>query len=125
MQFKPGRTRLPAAPDGLSEAARKFWKSIVAGWELDPNHLELLRVACQQLDRATQARAAVDEAGSYFTDKFGNIKPHPGLGVEARARKLFIQSLREIGLDAKVTESPRAPHLPRYQPLQVQTRKVG
>jgi len=124
MQFKPGRVRLPRPPEGLSEASKKFWRSIVQGWELDPNHLELLRIACQQLDRAAQARAAVGEAGSYFTDKFGAVKPHPGLAVETQARKLFIQAVREIGLDARVTEAPRQPHLPRYQSLEVQTRKA-
>jgi phage terminase small subunit len=108
------RARMPKPPATLSDTSKKFWKAVLAGWELDTNHIRLLQVACEQWDRATEARAAVSEAGAYFSDRHGNIKPHPGLSIEVQARKLFIHALREIGLDAKVLEAPRAPMLPRY-----------
>lgn len=40
------------APKHLSADRRKLWQSIVASHELEPHHLELLRLACEALDRA-------------------------------------------------------------------------
>ena len=95
--------------------SKAFWRTVTKGWELEPHHVRLLQIACESWDRALEAREAVTASGPYFTDRHGNIKPHPGIAVEQQSRKQFIASLREIGLDVKAPDSPRAPMLPVYR----------
>ena len=109
---------IPKPPAHLGDVSKAFWRTVTKGWELEPHHVRLLQIACESWDRALEAREAVTASGPYFTDRHGNIKPHPGIAVEQQSRKQFIASLREIGLDVKAPDSPRAPMLPVY-------RKVG
>ena len=85
------------------------------GYELEAHHLKLLQIGCESWDRSLEAREAVTHDGPYFRDRNSNIKPHPGIAVEQQARKQFIAALREIGLDVKAPEGPRAPMLPVYR----------
>ena len=98
--------------------SKGFWRVVTKGWELEPHHIRLLQIACESWDRAIEARETVTGSKPYFTDRNLNIKAHPGIAVEQTARKQFIAALREIGLDVKAPDSPRAPMLPVY-------RKVG
>jgi phage terminase small subunit len=111
---KSGRTVKP--PDDLSETMKQFWRKVVAGWELEANHLRLLEIACRAWDRALEASSTATKEGPFFTDKNGIIRPHPGLAAELSNRKLFIASLRELGLDVRVPDNPRGPSLPHYMP---------
>src|SRR5262249_27765853 len=54
------RRRLPAAPTHLSAARKSLWRTVVDGYELEPHHRELLRLALEALDRAEQARKLLD-----------------------------------------------------------------
>jgi phage terminase small subunit len=113
---KSGRSAKP--PADLSEAMKAWWKKIVAGWELEANHIRLLEIACRAWDRAEQSAAAVAAEGAFYVDRHGIIRPHPGCALELANRKLFISSLREVGLDVAGPDTPRGPVLPHY-------RKVG
>lgn len=71
----------------------------MAEYEFEAHHLRLLLSACECWDRVLEARAAVAVDGAYFTDKFGNIKPHPGLTEERANRTLMARFIRELALD--------------------------
>lgn len=95
--------------------SKGFWRTVTKGWELEQHHVRLLQIACESWDRALEAREAVTRDGLTFSDRHGNVKAHPGVAIEVQSRKQFIAALREIGLDAKGPDSPRAPDLPHYR----------
>jgi P27 family predicted phage terminase small subunit len=111
-------------PAHLSEAMRKFWRTTVRDFELSDHHLHLLESACSAWDRAELARQTVREHGLTFVDDHGNVKAHPAVNIETASRRLFAASLRELGLDVKSADVPRAPYLPAYQ-NNAQKREVG
>ena len=115
MQLARKSRLAPKAPAHLRDVSKAFWRTVTKAWELEPHHVRLLQIACESWDRALEAREAVTASGPYFTDRNNNIKPHPGIAVEQQARKQFIAALREIGLDVKAADSPRAPMLPVYR----------
>lgn len=112
----PKGPKLPSAPRGLSNRARGLWKQILSDYELTGHELALLEEALRSLDRADQARHEVDRDGLTFRDRFGQLRPHPALGIERDLRGLFARTLRELGLDpASLADATRPPRIPgRY-----------
>lgn len=95
------------APKHLRNETKTFWLSTVRNYELEEHHLKLLSAACEVWDRATQAREAVEQAGAYFTNRHGEIKPHPALSVERDCRALFARLIRELSL---TVDDPAEPY---------------
>lgn len=93
----------PAAPSHLSEPARKWWRSVVTDYALEPHHLHLLRLTCESWDRGQEAREVLATSGIMVTDDRGNIRAHPAVAVEKDSRTAFARLLRELDLD---TEPP-------------------
>jgi len=98
------------APSALGPAGKKFWKKIVAEWNLDPHHVELLAQAAKCLDRIAAAREIIDREGIIVKDRFGCSKRHPAVDVELQNKITFNRTLREIGLDVSAPEN-RPPRL--------------
>jgi phage terminase small subunit len=88
------------APKHLRLETKAFWISTVKDYELEPHHIKLLTGACEAWDRASEAREAINKASAYFTNRHGEIKPHPGLSVERDSRSLFARLIRELNLTA-------------------------
>jgi phage terminase small subunit len=103
------------APKHLRAETKSFWLSIARDYELEEHHLKLLTGACEALDRATEAREAINKASAYFTNRHGEIKPHPGLSVERDSRSLFARLIRELSLtvDDPVEAYARMPRIGR------------
>ena len=100
---------IPIAPEHLSGESKTFWQETVEAFNLDAHHLKELEAACTSLDRIAEARAEVEKAGAYFTDRFGQPKEHPGMKVERDNKILFARLIRELGLDLEQPETPRPP----------------
>ena len=112
-------------PKHLSESSKNWWISVCDSWELENHHRLLLTACCEALDRAEQARQAVANDGAFFTNRHGEIKPHPGLATERDACALFARLLRELQLDVSAPpDSPRPSPLAAYRPPHLQKVEV-
>ncbi len=94
-------SRLPRAPRHLSADAKKWWKYVVATYELAPEHVRLLRLASEAWDRAQQARETLQEQGTYYNDRFGQPRTHPAVAVERDSRAAFAKLLRQLDLEGE------------------------
>ena len=105
----------PTPPEHLSTPTKKWWRQIVAEFDLEDHHLRILRLACEAWDRGQMAREAIETAGGLsYLDRFGAPKLRPEVNVERDARVSFARLVREIGLDAAGSpETPRPPSLKR------------
>jgi phage terminase small subunit len=99
--------RKPPAPGHLSAATRRWWHSVVDEYALEPHHLHLLRLACEALDRAEEARAALATHGTTYSDRFGAPRLRPEVAIERDSRLAFARLTRELDLDTAEAISPR------------------
>ncbi len=84
--------RNPPAPSHLTAATKRWWKSVLANYALEDHHLHLLRLACDALDRAEQARQALATLGTIYLDRFNAPHPRPEVAIE---RDIRHQSTRD------------------------------
>ena len=100
------RKRRP--PAHFSARTKAWWSKILSDYFLQDHHLALLRLACENLDRAEAAREEIEKNGMIFVDRFGAPKPHPAVGIARDAAVTFARLVRELSLDADdVPEAPR------------------
>jgi hypothetical protein len=85
-------------PSHLAAPGRRLWLSATGDFEIDPPGLELLRLACEALDRADEARVAIERDGAYIAGRYADIRPHPALAVERDSRLAAARLIRELGL---------------------------
>ena len=84
------------APNGLSAAAKAFYRKIVDAYELNSAGLELLRVAAFTLHRWDEAKAILDEKGLIVDGNIARI--HPAAKIENDCRLSFCRLVKELGL---------------------------
>jgi phage terminase small subunit len=99
---------IPKPPAYLTPATKKWFKSIVTEYALEPHHLRLLVLAAESWDECQRAREAVRKLGQTYTDRFGSPKERPEVATARQARTTFGRLLREVGLDA--ASSPTQPN---------------
>jgi hypothetical protein len=63
---------------------------------------ELLRLACEAMDRADQARELLDAEGLTIRDRYDQVRPHPAASIEVANRTAVARFLREL----RVTDPP-------------------
>jgi hypothetical protein len=67
-------------------------------------------LAAESWDRAQQAREEIDRAGAYYTDRLGEPRAHPAVGVERDSQIRFARLVRELNLEDAAPE-PRPPRI--------------
>lgn len=82
---------------------------MLAEFELGDHHVRLLTLAAQAWDRAEEAREALAEHGTTYTDRFGQPRARPEVAIERDARLAFARLLRELDLDGEPAPAPRPP----------------
>jgi P27 family predicted phage terminase small subunit len=94
------KTKTPKPPDHLKFNDRKFWRGVLRDYEITEHHdLKLLAEACSCIDRIDEARQEIEKVGSYYIDRFGQPKEHPGQRTERDNKILLARLLRELCLD--------------------------
>ena len=84
---------------------KKWFKSVVHDYELEPHHLQLLRQAAEAWDLSQAAREVLAAEGSTCTDRFGQLKARPEAAMWRDAAAVFSRAVRELQLDAAAPES--------------------
>jgi P27 family predicted phage terminase small subunit len=102
-------TKLPAAPAHLRLETRRWWRQIVADYELESHHLRLFQAVCESWDEYRSATEVVRRDGQTVVDRFGQLKPHPLIAVARDARIAFYRGLRELALDVSAPAESRPP----------------
>lgn len=92
------------APSYLRKETREWFNSVLKEYEMQDHHRIILTLACECLDRITEARLQIKKDGAYFKDRL-KTKPHPALKIESENKIIFARLLRELNLDV---ESPGA-----------------
>jgi phage terminase small subunit len=98
----------PTAPKHLKAATRRWFDSVIAGYELQPHHVRLLTLAGEAWDRGQEAREAL-KSGLTFIDRFDCPHARPEIAIERDARIAFARLMRELGLDLADPEESRPP----------------
>jgi hypothetical protein len=83
----------------LGKHGANLWRSIRDEFEInDAGGLEMLSLACQQLDRAERCRETIDRDGEMIRGKNGP-REHPLLRHELAARAFVTRTLQRLGLN--------------------------
>lgn len=87
------------APPHLSPTAAAVWAAATASKVRTTERLALLRLACESLDRADQARDLIDREGVCVKTGTNMTRAHPALKVERDSRATAAKLLRQLGVD--------------------------
>jgi P27 family predicted phage terminase small subunit len=106
---------VPLAPSDLGREGKKLWYAAHEEFDLGPDSLEVLRVACYSLERYLQAKRILDKEGITFQTDGGQVKKHPASEIEKAARVGFLQAIRLLGFDYEDGGLKRGPGRPPEQ----------
>jgi hypothetical protein len=84
---------------------------VVRDYELEEHHVRLLTAAAESWDRLQAAREKMAQAGigMTYTDRWGQPKARPEIGIERDSRLAFARLLRELALDVSGPDDSRPP----------------
>jgi P27 family predicted phage terminase small subunit len=99
----------PKPPAHLSASSKRWYREVVADYDLQSHHLRLLQAAAEAWDRLQEARAALKRDGTYIADRYGSPKSHPAVSVERDSRIAFARLVRELDLEGEQLPDPRMP----------------
>ena len=108
--FGPSTATGPTrAPTHLSRGARRWWRAVIEGYELETHHLVILTAAAEAWDRKEQARGLIAEEGIVIKDVSGEPVANPAVHVEDTAVRRMASLIRDLGLDATPRQDVRLP----------------
>jgi hypothetical protein len=92
----------PEPPAGLGSHGIALWCAVHGEYRIDDAPgLEILRGACEAIDRAEAAKAEVLRDGMTVERKTSSLRPHPALAVEYSLRGLALRHLNSLGVNAE------------------------
>ena len=86
--------KIPKAPRCLTPKTKAIWKQVTGKYDLEPDYLEVLRIALENLDLADQARELLRTEGLVVGGK-----KHPASDACKLHDGLFLRAARQLGLD--------------------------
>jgi len=89
----------PKAPKHLTAESKRLWKAIHSDYDLDDPARLVLTATLESRDRREQARAEIAKTGATQTDRFGQCKPSPWVGIERDAATTMMRGFRLLGFD--------------------------
>jgi len=98
-------------PRKLGRPGANLWRTILSEYQIDDSAgLEMLALACEQLDRAQECKEQIDRDGLLIRTRHGP-KDHPLLRTELSARSFVTRTLMRLGLtEIKPVGRPPSPH---------------
>jgi P27 family predicted phage terminase small subunit len=87
------------APRHLSKEAKRIWRDVVSGWQMDARTLALLQVACESWDLMRECREKIDEAGLIIKSPTGQYRKNPACEVLKTAKDGFLRAWQALNLD--------------------------
>lgn len=98
MTRKAPAPRLPTPPAHLSGSSKALWRDVVDRFELQPEHLRLLTLGLEAIDRTDEARRILAKDGLMIVGARGAPMRHPLVDVEMQSRTAALRYFRELGL---------------------------
>lgn len=95
-QTLPGAASDGPAAVTLTGERAKLWDDVRARFVLEPASENILRNACESLERAAQLAEQVNRDGPTFTDRFGGIRVNPAAQLERDFRGLAARQLAQL-----------------------------
>jgi hypothetical protein len=90
----------PSFPKHLSAEARRMGREISLEFGIDDSAgVRILVAGLEAWDRAAGARTAIDKAGVFLVDRWGQTKSNPLCSVERDARGQFLAAMKQLNLD--------------------------
>lgn len=96
----------PRNPKHLRPETAKWFRGVLAAWELEMHHVMLLLIAAEAWDRAQQAADALAQEGTTYIDRFGAPHARPEVKIERDSRITYARMLRELDLDLEPPKPP-------------------
>ena len=103
----------PLAPKHLSKESKALWNKVVEDYTLEAHALHLLRLACESLDEAEEARLLLKKEGLTVATMHG-VKTHPAVAIRQRAKMAYISHLRALGINETKEEKRPVGRPPAY-----------
>jgi P27 family predicted phage terminase small subunit len=87
-------------PKNLSNESKAIWTRLNEEYNVDESWWSVLKSALEAYDRVLQCQKIIAEDGMVIKNaKTKNVKPHPLLSAEDKARTAFIRAWKSLNLD--------------------------
>ncbi|MBA7492305.1 hypothetical protein ES702_02854 [subsurface metagenome] len=88
-------------PKFLRTKSKEFFKKVINEYALEDHHIKILVLMCQCLDQIELARIRIEKEGSYYTNRFGEPRPHPALKEFKDNKIIFARLIKQLDLDVE------------------------
>jgi hypothetical protein len=95
-QALPGVAAAGPQPVALTGERAKLWNDVRMRFVLEPASENVLRNACESLERAAQLAEQVSRDGATFRDRFGAVRVNPAATLERDFRGLAARQLQQL-----------------------------
>lgn len=100
----------PRPPKSLRDDGKRLWSVVTEAYDLEPDALEVLRLACEAEDRRADAKRFLDANGISYTNTAGVPRMRPEFIAERDSRSAVARLLKQLGLDLEpVNDRPGRP----------------